>query len=381
MKKAEICFIKNGDIISEYKKLRSIWKNNSAKLIWDMKEISKKYKTLVISEMRFIRSDISCNFSSLKDENIHLYCINKGKEPSFLIKIKNLLYYQIKVLYLLNKYKPSYIICSNMRTLFFFLFYSKINGIKFIPNFARADHLSKANINLLKLFSIKNIIVPGKHMRKILRNKGINSNIYVRIPKYPEEFFTERYLDDFPEFDFKVIFVARIEKLKGVFELIEAAFKILSRYKNIGFVFLGDGSDFDKLYNMVKDSGYEDNIKLLGWKEHLLIGSYLKISDVVVLPSYTEGFTRTWLEGIYTETPIITTPLEGIKEYLEDGKTGIFVRKKNIEDIVDAILKIYKNPELRKSIKNNLRDLKKEILNGQELSFKDCVEKIIQKKL
>ena len=268
-----------------------------------------------------------------------------------------------------------------MRMLFLLIIYSKINNITFVPNFARADHLSKANINLLKLFSIKNIIVPGKHMEKILKNNGISSNIYVRWPIYPNEFFADRQLDDFPEFDFTVIFVGRVEKSKGIFELFKAALKILLEHKNIGFVFLGDGGDFEELYSLVKNSGYNENIRLLGWKDQLEIGAYLRKSDILAFPSYTEGFGKTWLEGIYTETPIITTRLESAEEYLEDGKTGIFVRKKSTEDIVRAILELYKDPQLRTIMKNNLKELKEQMINGSELGFRDCVEKIIQNSL
>lgn len=215
-------------------------------------------------------------------------------------------------------------------------------------------------------------------MKKILKANGINADIYVRIPKYPKEFFMRRKLNDFPNFKFTVIYIARIERTKGVFELVKAAVKILSKNKEIGFVIIGNGSDFEELSNLIKRSGYESNIRLLGLKEHLEIGAYLRKSDVLILPSYTEGFTRTWLEGIFMGIPIITTNLAGAEEYFEDGKTAIFVRVRNVEDLVEAILRVYKNPELRKRMHTNLKKLKREILNSPAMAFKDAVLKIIE---
>lgn len=378
MHKVDVCFIKNGDIISEFKKVKTIWKNNSAKLIWDINEISNSYRTLLISENLSNKSGVSSIFPSRKNGGAHLYCINTTRRLSLLGKLKNLLYYQLKVLKLLNKYKPVYLFCSNMRFLFLLLLYCKINKIIFIPNFSRFDQLTKINFIFLKLFAVKKIIVAGRHMKKILKANGINADIYVRIPKYPKEFFMRRKLNDFPNFKFTVIYIARIERTKGVFELVKAAVKILSKNKEIGFVIIGNGSDFEELSNLIKRSGYESNIRLLGLKEHLEIGAYLRKSDVLILPSYTEGFTRTWLEGIFMGIPIITTNLAGAEEYFEDGKTAIFVRVRNVEDLVEAILRVYKNPELRKRMHTNLKKLKREILNSPAMAFKDAVLKIIE---
>lgn len=379
IRKAEVCFIKKGNILTEYEKAKTIWRNNGAKLIWDIKEISKRYKTLVISECYVEKFSKATHVTSLEDGNIHLYCINRERESKFLNKIRDIISYYIKLFFLLNKYRPGYIVSTDIRLLFLILAFCKMRKINFVPNFARAEHLSKFNISLLRLFSVRNIIVAGRHMKKILQDNRVHADISVRIPKYPPEFFKERDLPDFPEFAFTVIFVARLERPKGIFELVEAAIKVLSKYRDIGFIFLGDGSDSDRLYKKIKDSGHEENIRLLGWKEHLEVGAYLSKSDVLVLPTYTEGFTRTWIEGIYMGIPVITTRLEGIEGILEDGKTGILIRKKNINDIVEAILKLYRDPELKQSIRNNLSKLRIDLMNGPELSFKECVERIINK--
>ena len=44
-----ICITKSGDIITEYVKLSDIWKDNSIELIWDIKNISNKYYTVVFN--------------------------------------------------------------------------------------------------------------------------------------------------------------------------------------------------------------------------------------------------------------------------------------------------------------------------------------------
>ncbi len=194
----------------------------------------------------------------------------------------------------------------------------------------------------------------------------------MRLAKYPDSFFKDYPIEDFPNHPFNVIFVARIEKEKGIYELFEAAKQILSDYPEIGFIYIGGGDEFNSLKKKVQESNLDSNIHLLGWKSNPQIGTYLRKSDALAFPTYAEGFGKTWYEAVLTETPIITTPRPAIAEYLEEGKTTLFVEPKTIKPLKDAILRLYRDRKLRERMKLNLEKLKNEMVKSYDGNFRDC---------
>lgn len=373
----DICFIKFGNVVFEYEKVKDIWRDNGAKLIWDINEVSKKHKALAISSNNNLdKSPSPCSYS--KEPQLELYSINFTFPKSIKAKISKKIQYQLKLFTILKKYRIKNIACSNFQFLALLLLYCKLNQIKFIPYFTADEQFTNLNLNLLRLFNVEDIIVCGKHMKENLVDHKVGDKIIVRIPKYPAAFFNDKPFLNIPKYPFTVIFVARVEKAKGLYEFIEAAFKILEKNHNIGFLILGDGSEYGNAKNMIEKSGYQNNIKLLGLVDQQEVGTYLRKSDVLVFPSYREGFAKTWLEAVYTETPIITTALPAVHGFLTHKETAVFIDKENVDDIVNSILLLFNDKELRTKIKRNLKKLKKELLEGNEfLSLKDAVLKTI----
>ena len=102
------------------------------------------------------------------------------------------------------------------------------------------------------------------------------------------------------------------------------------------------------------------NVKLHGYKtgEELLV--LIKNSMFAVIPSkWYENNPRSCLEAMALGKTVITTPVGGIPELVDNGINGFFVRR-NPKDVADKIIYLYKNPELRKQISiKNLQDAEK----------------------
>lgn len=369
-----VCFIKNGDVVAEFGKLKNEWKDNSIELIWDFNETAQRCKTLVISEANSMgpRGMTSC-----LTERIHLYTIFVNGSASSVRRILSVLLCHMQLCRLICRFRPKYVVCSNLRFLGLTLSLCTLLRCSFIVNFARETQLTRLNLTLIRLFAIRNIIVPGRYLKRCLQARGMQSDIYVRLPKYPDVFFHDRHLSDFPQHAFTVIFVARMERAKGVHELYAAASDVVRRFPDVGFVFVGDGRDLQCLKARVRSDHLNGNIHFLGHKDNLLVGSYLRRSDVLAFPTYTEGFAKTWYEAVLTQTPIIGTKLPAISEYLRDSMEILYVDLRMPNSLSDAIVRLRGDENLRSRMKANLREARVRIAESADGSLHDCVRFIV----
>ncbi len=132
----------------------------------------------------------------------------------------------------------------------------------------------------------------------------------------------------------KILFLARLLREKGIFELIES-FKILSKkFNNLELLIAGDGKSYDEIQDAIDGIS---NIKLLG---HVKGKQKIKLftqSHIYCLPSYSEGLPTSVLEAMAFGLPIITTQVGGLKEFFHNKKMGYFVRIKDSKDLADKI--------------------------------------------
>lgn len=142
--------------------------------------------------------------------------------------------------------------------------------------------------------------------------------------------------------DFVIVFVGRLVKEKGIFDLLEA-FKMLShKYNKVKLLVVGDNVKgdrdtefFEKYKSLINDSNIEANIRFLGLRND--INRILKAGDIFVLPSYREGMPRSIIEAMAMEKVVIATNIRGCREEVVDGETGYLVPVNSYKDIYTKI--------------------------------------------
>jgi len=128
----------------------------------------------------------------------------------------------------------------------------------------------------------------------------------------------------------KILFLARILKEKGIYELIEAFIRISKRNNNLELIIAGSGDIKNDLEKMTLK---EKNIIYKGYVEGKEKALLFIQSHIYCLPSYSEGLPTSILEAMAFSLPIITTPVGGLKDFFQDKKMGYFVEPKNVEQI------------------------------------------------
>lgn len=140
---------------------------------------------------------------------------------------------------------------------------------------------------------------------------------------------------------------ARLTKKKGIRYLIEAFQRIREKHKDVHLVIIGDGKEKKNLERLVLQSN-KKYIHFLGNLPEA--SSYFHNFHLFVLPSLNESFGIVILEAMSQKIPVIATKVGGIPEIVVDGETGILVPPKDVKNLAEAILELYRNKELRDKI-------------------------------
>lgn len=123
-------------------------------------------------------------------------------------------------------------------------------------------------------------------------------------------------------------------------------FAAVERLRNLPLrVFLaGDGRDFEKQKQVVREMGLADRVHFLGFRSD--IPDLIQASDATTLPSAREGLPRSIMESMALGVPVIGTNIRGIEELLADG-AGMLFDAGNVSQFTECIRRLATDPELR----------------------------------
>lgn len=137
-----------------------------------------------------------------------------------------------------------------------------------------------------------------------------------------------------------ILFLARIEKHKGIYEAVNAYAILKEKMNNVELFIAGDGSETIEVTKYVKKKNIPD-IYFVGYvtgrEKRELFGK----SHIYVFPTnHFEGMPITVLEAMSFGLPVITRPVGGIKDFFENGKMGFLTQSNNPEDFAGLIEKL-----------------------------------------
>jgi glycosyltransferase involved in cell wall biosynthesis len=139
---------------------------------------------------------------------------------------------------------------------------------------------------------------------------------------------------------------SRIEPEKGQRELIMAFNRIADEYPNARLRFAGGVTDqryFEELQKVKTD-----RVDFIGVLED--VKQFLEKLDIYVFPSHGEAFGLALCEAMALELPCIACRERGTKEIVEDGTSGILVRKGSIEELENALRMLMSSRQLRRKL-------------------------------
>ena len=154
--------------------------------------------------------------------------------------------------------------------------------------------------------------------------------------------FRKTVLLEYPELRDKIVFcfVGRIQKDKGFHELLTAFCAVYQKGENAALLVVGD-----------RDGEFGEGISACGGiiftGYTAEVYKYMSVADVLVHPSYREGFSMVIQQGMAMGLPVITTDIPGPSEVIEEGISGILVPPKDAACLLEAMLCLLYDHSLR----------------------------------
>lgn len=149
-----------------------------------------------------------------------------------------------------------------------------------------------------------------------------------------------------PEVHF--ILVARMLYDKGIQEYIEAAKVVKKLFENIIFHLVGDideGNPTAISLDIINEWVNQGIVNYHGMVDD--VRPFLEMADVFILPSYREGLSKSIIEALAMELPIITTDVPGCRETVIHKENGLLIRPYDVPSLINAITYMIKNPDER----------------------------------
>jgi|GEM_PF-6286909 len=177
---------------------------------------------------------------------------------------------------------------------------------------------------------------------------------------------------------YTLVCIGRIVQQKGQRILLDAVQKLQARIPNIDVRIVGDGEDFAALKTYAKHLGIEKLVTFTGWVQEP--ASELAHADIFINPSlYDEGFGLTLIEAMMAKIPVIASRCAAHSEILAEGKTGILFTPGSVEELMEAILHVFNNPQeaVQLSKKGYAHAFSQYSESGMISRYSKCIESLM----
>lgn len=292
------------------------------------------------------------NVASVNDNNEWIFCaINKGghAENEILAKGKKVyclnLSYKIpnfktiyKLYIFLNRQKPDVIHTSGAEANFHGILAAKFAGVPKIiaeeigiPNHSR---LSKIIFSLIYKFADKvignsipvvNYLNENNKVPKLKLKLIANPIILKKLP----------HTNSFNQDVINIVSVSRLEEVKNINGIINVIKRLIDEKFVVYYNIVGSGSIEEKLKKQVELLSLQNFISFLGF----IADPYpiLMNSDIYIINSFTEGFSNSLLEAMYSGTSSISTKSGSAEEIINHGETGWLVEVGDENDLYNTL--------------------------------------------
>ena len=155
-------------------------------------------------------------------------------------------------------------------------------------------------------------------------------------------------------------FIGSFFEFEGLELFIKAIANLIAQNKGVKALIVGGGRREEELRNFASKLCSNGSIIFTGRVPHDTIKKYYSVMDILVYPRIKNRLTELVtplkpLEAMSMEKAVLASNIGGLKELVEDKKTGILFEAENINDLTDKITYLLQNPQIRNELGKNAR--------------------------
>jgi len=195
-------------------------------------------------------------------------------------------------------------------------------------------------------------LCPSRHLQREAEKRRLVPALHVPY------FYTARVKSTHVPKTAQLLFVGRLEKIKGVEFLLRALPQILATVPHTELTIIGDGPEDKQLKELTRTLCVTNAVRFLGWIPNEEIADYYQQASAVVIPSiYPEVNPLVALEAMEAGVPIVAYRSGGLPEMVEHKVSGLLVETFSIPSLADACIRLCADPLYARALGKAGREL------------------------
>ena len=167
--------------------------------------------------------------------------------------------------------------------------------------------------------------------------KGVNCNIFFKYDAHQKEILKKKY--NIILSNKVILYMGRIDKEKGIFDLLESFKIIANKYDNILLLLVG--KDEMEIEHYLQNNYHQLDKKIIYLNHNKYPEEIFNLADILCLPSTREGFGNVVIEASAVEIPVIGSDIFGLRSSLINELNGLTFKKSDIQDLTEKIILSY----------------------------------------
>lgn len=191
------------------------------------------------------------------------------------------------------------------------------------------------------------VLAVSEHMRRaIIRDLGGTADkVHAVVNGFNHDIFRPlpraacRAALGLPESRRQIVYVGRLVREKGLLELLEAFTALAGHDPALDLALVGDGIMRHDLEGRLSAEGLQGRVRLVGGKDPQGVAQWIGASDLLCLPSWSEGYPNVVVEALACGRPVVATDVGGTSEIVRGGN-GLLVKPRDASALKQALQQV-----------------------------------------
>jgi glycosyltransferase involved in cell wall biosynthesis len=168
----------------------------------------------------------------------------------------------------------------------------------------------------------------------------------------PLEYLARPRQVDRPPGRLRILFLAWVDRAKGIFELLDAVQTLVgvAGLPDFELQIGGGGAHMADLVAAIADRGLGARVVVRGWVGRDEKRALYESADIFVLPSYAEGMPNSMIEAMSMRVPVVVTPVGSVPDVIRDGENGLVVPVRDVASLAAILTRLLSSPALRRRL-------------------------------
>lgn len=174
---------------------------------------------------------------------------------------------------------------------------------------------------------------------------------YVNLDSFLSSPIDENIVNRFKN-NFTATYVGGFDIHRGLESTLKAVPQIVEEISEFKLILIGTGSNYKSLVQLSKELNIENYVSFEGWQPHEKLSSYIKASDICIIPHLKTMHTDNTIphklfQYMIFEKPVISSNCNPLVRIIDETEAGVIFQSNNENDFATKTIALYKRPDLR----------------------------------